>query len=239
MNSQKIWIGIAIAALVIIAILGFQFIDSGNTSTLSAQGASELIEKPDMVRVWVGVSILKPNAQDAQNEANRITNAIIDGLRYKGITEADIQTEDISLYEDKTWTQTGEKSNGWRATQTLKIKTSDFSKIGQIVDIGVTNGANQINNIEFYLSPEKEAEYKTQAIADATKNARDKAEAMATGSGAKILRVKSISESNFNYYPYTYSMNDVAGAAAVKESATVLPRDVNINANVMIVYEIR
>ena len=86
MKTQQIWIGIAIAALVIVAIFGFQYVNSGNTSTLSAQGASELVERPDMVRVWVGVSILKPKAQDAQNEADKITNDIIDGLRYKNQT---------------------------------------------------------------------------------------------------------------------------------------------------------
>src|SRR3989344_2297190 len=231
MKTQNAWIGIAIATLLIVAIFGYQYLDLGTqSSTLNTDGTSELIFKPDQAKVWVGISILKPNAEDAQAEANKAIKNIIDGLRSKGIKEEDIQTESLNLYEEKDWTQTGSKSKGWRAAQTLKIKTTDFSKVGQIVDIAVKNGANEINNIEFSLSPEKEKEYKNQAIA----------ETMAKGLEAKLGKVISVSESNFNYYPYTYDMvNKAAGTMAIKESATVLPKDVTVTANVNVVYELR
>src|SRR3989338_10000427 len=241
MKTQNAWIGIAIATLLIVAILGYQYLDLGTqSSTLNTDGTSELIFKPDQAKVWVGISILKPNAEDAQAEANKAIKNIIDGLRSKGIKEEDIQTESLNLYEEKDWTQTGSKSKGWRAAQTLKIKTTDFSKVGQIVDIAVKNGANEINNIEFSLSPEKEKEYKNQAIAEATAKAKAKAETMAKGLEAKLGKVISVSESNFNYYPYTYDMlNKAAGTMAIKESATVLPKDVTVTANVNVVYELR
>jgi uncharacterized protein YggE len=241
MQTQKAWIGIAIIALVIVAIFGYQYLNLGKpSSTLNAAGTSELIFKPDQAKVWVGISVLKPNAEDAQNEANKVIGDMIDGLRYKGIKEEDIQTENINLYEEQEWTSTGQKSKGWRAVQTLKIKTTDFSKVGSIVDIAVKSGANEINNIEFSLTPEKEAQYKKQSIADATKNAREKAEAMASGSGAKLGKVISISESSFNYYPYRYDMmNKAAGTASVAESAAVMPKDVTVTANINLVYEIK
>lgn len=237
-TQTTVLIGIIIFAI-IISFFGYKYFNQKETSTITVDGKYESSYKPDQAKVWAGISILKPNAQDAQNEANKVTNAIIDSLRAKGIKEEDIGTENFNLYEDKTWTQTGEKSNGWRATQTLIIKTRDFSKIGTIVDSAVNNGANQINNIEFSLTSEKEAEYKKKAISEATKSAKEKAEAMALGSGAKLGKVKSITESNFNYYPYMYNMAKTAGAGAVAESAQVLPKDVNVNANVMIVYEIK
>lgn len=240
--QTQIWLGIIVVVVLIISF-GFMYfnnINQTNINTIQADGQSEQIYSPDQARVWVGVSILKPNAQDAQEEENRIIRAIVDGLKAKGIAEKDIETENLNLYEEKTWTQSGEKSNGWRATQTLKVKTADFSKVGSIVNVGVSNGANQINNIEFYLSPAKEAEYKKKAIEEATKNARAKAEAMASGAGAKLGKVKSISESNFNYIPYMYGMkNNLGGGAAVSEAATVLPKDVTLTANVNIVYELK
>ena len=235
--SSKIIAILAIMAMFL--VVGCQQ-QPGNESLLSVTGTSELTFDPDEAEVWVGISVLKDNAQDAQNEANRVINAIVDGLRYKGIQEKDISTEQLNLYEEQEWTESGYKSKGWRAAQTLKVKTIDLTKVGTIVDIAVNNGANQINSINFGLSNEKEQLYKKQALELATKDARDKAEILASASGAKIVKVKSLSEPNYYYQPYRYAMMDsVAGESAVKEAAQVLPQDVTITGNVNIVYVIK
>ena len=208
------------------------------SNTINVDGSSEITAKPDQAEVWLGISILKSNAADAQSESNKITNAIIDGLRYKGIQDSDIQTESLSLYEETQWDNGKSKSVGWRATQTIKVKTKDLTKVGTIVDIGVNNGANQVNNINFGLSAAKEQEFKQQALADASKNAKSKAETIAQSLGVKLGRIKSVTESNFDYSPYPYMMKSVVGADAVREAAAVLPKDVSVTAQISLVYEI-
>ena len=229
-----------IFALVMIAILALtgcsQVMDG---ETINVAGQSEFKYKPDQAEVWIGISIVKVTAEDAQSEANIVINDIIDGLRYKGITEDDISTEQLSLYEERRWE--GGKSTvvGWRATQTLKVKTTDLSKVGTIVDVAVNNGANRINNINFGLSPALEAEYKKQALAEATKNAREKAETLAESLGVKLGDIKSVSESNYYYRPYAYTMEKAVGMDAVAEAAQILPQDVTVTGNVNIIYKIK
>lgn len=208
-------------------------------NTINVQGTSELSFKPDQAEVWAGISILKPNAADAQAAANTVINDIIDSLRYKGIQESDISTEQLNLYEEKAWENNVYVSKGWRATQTLKVKTTDLTKVGTIVDVAVTNGANTINNINFGLSPAKEQEYKKQAISDASKNAKDKAQTIADSLGVQLGDIKSVSESNYNYVPYRYDLMATAGSMAVKEAATVMPSDVSVTANINIVYLVK
>ena len=208
--------------------------------TLDTQGTSELTFDPDEAEVWAGISIVKDTAEEAQSEANKVVNAILDGLRYKGISEDDIETEGLSLREERTWTRDeGSKVIGWRASQTLKVKTTDLTKVGEIVDVAVNNGANQINNINFGLSEEKEQEYKKQALSEAAKNAKEKAEILAESLGAKLGKIKAVSESNFYYRPYMYDMAEKAGAQAVEEAAVVMPSDVKVTANVNIVYYLK
>ncbi len=224
--------------IALIGLTGCQQTNEGNT--LNAQGTSELTFDPDEAEVWAGISIVKDTAEEAQSEANKVVNAIIDGLRYKGISEDDIETESLNLYEERTWTQDeGSKVIGWRATQTLKIKTADLTKVGTIVDIAVNNGANQINNINFGLTQEKEQEYKKQALSEAAKNAKEKAEILAESLGAKLGKIKTVSESNFYYMPYRYDMVKAAGELAVEEAATIMPSDVKVTANVNIVYYLK
>jgi uncharacterized protein YggE len=226
--------------IVLIALTGCIQTQPNQENTVNVQGNSELTFKPDQAEVSVGISIVKKTAADAQAEANKVINAIIDGLRYKGIAESDIATEQLNLYEDKEWRNNEYVSNGWRATQTLRVKTTDLTKVGTIVDVASNNGANQINGINFGLTPAREAEYKKQALAEATKNAKEKAETIAEGLGAKLGSIKSVSESNYYYRPYMYDMMvKAAGAAAVNEAATVMPSDVSVTAQISIVYVIK
>ncbi len=227
-----------IMAIFAAALIIFAGCAQTEKETINVAGSSELTFDPDEAEVWAGISVLKTNAADAQSEANRVINAVIDGLRYKGISDSDISTEQLNLYEEKEWSGGEYKSVGWRATQTLKIKTKDMSKVGTIVDVAVNNGANQINSIQFGLSPEKEQEYKQKALADAAKNAKEKAETIATSLGVKLGKVKTVSESNYYYRPYVYAMEKTAAVDMVQEAAAVMPGDVAVNGQISIVYYI-
>ena len=222
-----------ILAILLIALTGCQ---QGNV--INVDGDSEITVDPDQAEVWAGVSIVDVSADLAQAEVNKIINDIIDGLRYKGISEDDMSTERLSIYEERRYENGKSTVIGWRATQILKIKTTDLTKVGTIVDVAVDNGANQINNINFGLSEEKEQEYKKQALADATKNAKEKAETIADSLDVKLGKLKSVSESSFYYRPYAYAMEETVGAKAVQEAATVLPGDVTVTARISLVYNI-
>jgi uncharacterized protein YggE len=208
-------------------------------NTINVSGNSEITVDPDEAEVWAGISVVKLTAEEAQSEANKVINAIIDGLRYKGISEDDIATERLSLYEERRWESGKSTVVGWRATQTLKISTTDLNKVGPIVDVCVNNGANQIQNINFGLSEEKEQEIKKQAIAKATANAKDKAEAIADSLDVKLGKVKSVSEASHYYRPYSFGMAEVAVAKAVDEASAIMPDKVTVTGQISLVYNVR
>jgi hypothetical protein len=231
-----------ILAIALVAVAGCIQVPQGQTNdnTINVQGTSEITVKPDKAEVWVGISIVNSTAAEAQNQANIVINKIIDGLRYKGFNESNIQTDQLSLYEERIWDANGvSKVIGWRATQTLKVKTTDLTKVGTIVDVAVNSGANQIQNIQFGLSDQKEKDYKSQALTEATTNAREKAETIAQSLGVKLGTVKTVSESNYYSYPYVYSMkNAAAGVDSIREASSVLPSDVSVSASISIVYTV-
>ncbi|MBD3249086.1 DUF541 domain-containing protein [Candidatus Woesearchaeota archaeon] len=233
---KKIIIGMLLTALLMLA--GCQNI-AGEENTIHVTGTSELSFDPDEAEVWAGIDVLEINAEKAQEEANRVMNNIIDGLRYKGITEEDMETERLSLREEKVWEDGEYVSKGYRATQTLKITVDDLDKVGEVVDVAVANGANTINRINFKLSEKKEQEYKQQALAEATANAKQKAEVIADSLGVELKGVKTVTESDYNYRPYGYAMEKAVGAAAVEEATAVMPGDVEVNGRISVIYNIR
>lgn len=208
-------------------------------NTVNVQGNSELTVDPDKAEVSAGVSILKPTAEEAQSETNKAINNILTALKSEKIPEKDIETQRLNLYEEKSWESGKSISKGWRAAQILKIKTADLAKVGNIVDIAVSNGANQINSINFGLTEEKEQEYKKKALAEAGKNAKSKAETIAESLGLKLGKIKTVSESNYYQRPYMYALERTAGAGAVEEAASILPSDVIVTAAVSIVYHVK
>jgi len=230
---KKILMIFLVIALIVIA--GCQ-VKEGNV--IEVEGDSEISVEPDQAEVWAGVSVVKLTAEDAQNEANAVINDIIEGLRAEGIADEDIKTERLSLYEERQWENGKSTVVGWRATQTLKIKTTDLTKVGKIVDVAVDNGANQINNINFELSEEKEQEYKKQALAEATNNAKEKAETIADSLGVKLGKIKSVSEAEYYFRPYAYAMEKTVGTEAVAEAAAIMPGKVDVTAHISLVYNI-
>ncbi len=234
----KIILGILFIS-VLLALTGCLNLGDKEENTINVQGSAELKVDPDEAEVWAGVSFVKDTAEEAQAEANKVVNDILDGLRYKGITEDDIETTQLSLREEYSWNEGKREIIGWRATQTLKVKTTDMNKVGTIVDVAVDNGANQINNINFGLSDELEKEYKKQALTDAAKNVKEKAETIAESLGVKLGSIKTVSESSYHYMPYRYAMAETAGAKAVDEATAVMPSDVTVTANIAIVYNIK
>jgi len=208
-------------------------------NTITVTGDSEITVDPNQAEVWAGASFVKDTAEQAQSEVNKVINAIVAGLKTEGIAESDIATEQLSLSEERDWTQDGSKFLGWRASQNLKIKTTDMTKVGKIVDVAVANGANQINNINFGLTNEKEQLYKQQALADATANAKSKAETIAASLGATLGKIMSVSEANYYYTPYRYAMTDSAGAKAAPEAAAVMPGKVSVTGQISLVYAVK
>ena len=223
-----------IFAVLIVVLIGLAGCGPGNT--INSSGNYEITVDPDEAEVWAGVSVVDVSADLAQNEVNKVMGDMINALKKAGISESDMSTEQLSIYEERRWE--GGKSTvvGWRATQILKIKTTDLTKVGTIVDVAVENGANQINNINFGLSVEKENEYKTLALAEATKNAKEKAETIASSLDVKLKGIKSVSESGYYARPYAYVMEAKAGADVVAEAAQVMPGDVTVSANVNVIY---
>ncbi len=233
MNKKTI---LAFLVIALVALTGCQ----QEANTINVGGDAELTIEPDQAEVWAGISIVKDTAEEAQAEANKVINEMIDGLRYKGISEEDIETERLSLYEERTWTRDeGSKVIGWRASQTLKIKTTDLDKVGEIVDIAVSSGANQVNNINFQLSDAREKEYKQKAIAQATQNAKEKADTIAQSLGVRLGKIKTVSEANYYARPYAVALDAKGGAEMIEEAASVMPRDVTVTANINLVYHVR
>jgi len=245
MAKQKIqqinWTTITIVAVLIVGFLlaiYWLYPRESQERTISVTGNSEMNVQPDRVVVYAQIlTRSKDSAEEAKNLNSQITDAVLGALANAGVSKNEIETYGFSLYPEYDWIQDqGQVLKGYVATTTLKVTSADFSNAGKIVDAVGDNGG-LINSINYELSNEKMNEYKASALAEASKDAKNKAESIATGLGKSLGDIVSVSASEYNYIPYP--LYRVEAGTDAKQIATNLPSaKVQVTATVSVVYKV-
>ena len=210
-------------------------------NTISATGNSQMTVMPDEAVVYVMVETHELTAEKAKDENSRISDAVNTALLNVNIERKDIQTQNFNIYPEYDWSDGTQTLKGYVASNQLVVKTKDFGNVGKIVDAAVDKGA-LVNSINFDLSNDKTNEYKKTVLANASQDAKAKAEAIAAGLGKKLGKLVSVQASDYNYMPYPiYARSDMAGGAAeAKVAATnIQPHSLDVTATVSVSYEIR
>ena len=202
---------------------------------------------PDLITVYFNIETSGDTSSEAKDANSEISEKLIIELAKNGFDRSDLKTQGFNVYPDYIWEDRTRKENGYKASHSLKFELSskDFDKVGDVIDSGVDSGAG-ISYINFELSQELQNQYKAQALELASKDARIKAEAVASGFGKKVGRLVSVQVSDFGYYPWAvYARSDGAeGGAnevtALKEAAVnIEPGEKEISARVSAVFKIR
>src|SRR3989338_361287 len=237
-NSNLITILIAV---VIIIGLVLYFNSSKEKTTLNVSGSSTIEALADEASVYIGIETLKKAAEESKNENSEISEKVLNALEYAGINKENIETSSYNIYPEYDWSNNNQELKGYKTSNILKITTKDFDEIGKIVDVSIDNGATLIQSINFELSEEKQNKLKQEAISKASEDARAKAEATVQGLDSELGRVKQVTVSDYNYYPYQYFLAESGGGIEEARKAAdieIAPRKLEVTANINVVFEL-
>ncbi len=242
MEKNNWLIGILVLALVVISIAFVYFNKSGGTTnqqTITASGTSTITAVPDEASVYIRIDTLEKTTEESKNKNTQLSDSVINSVKKLNIQQ-NIETTSYNIYPEYDWSNNKQELKGYRTTTTLKVSTKYFDDLGAIVDTAVKAGATGIDSINFELSKDKQNEYKRDALAKATEDAKLKAEAIANGLGAKLGKLSSVTESSFNYIPYPIFRGGGDVVAAEKAVSTnIEPQNLDITASVNVVYQIK
>jgi hypothetical protein len=209
--------------------------------TVTATGSAEITADPDEAVVYLRIETTGDTAQEAKDANAEISDEVTTALIKTGLTMDDIETVNYNIWEEYDWDDGERTSAGFRATHNMKITTTDFDDVGDIVDAAVDAGA-LISYINFELSLAKQNEYKAIAFAEASKDAKTKAEAIASGLDKELGELVEVSTSDYGYMPWrAFEVAEAdMGAEAVKTAATqISPEEITVSGTVTVVYEIK
>ena len=207
-------------------------------STLKLTSEAQVFVPADLFSINLEVITEKLNAESALTENNSKINTILKNLIEIGINKKEIQTSQFSIspiYSNppknpsESWVA---EIKGYRVSNSITVKTDNFSLAGKIVDTANHAGANSVNNLQFLLKNPKESRLK--AIKAATANAIEDANALADSAGVTINKILSI---NLNPNPHPLYKTMMLQSSPGNET-TFEQNDVEVKASVSIEFEI-
>ena len=233
---------LVVVLVIILVIIGFfKYLNSGEKAKITTNGKSEIKTAPEFVSVYIMVETLNDSAQIAKDENAKISENVLIALLKTGLEKKDIETVSYNIYENYIWDGQKQKKEGFKVSNNLKIKVKNIDLTGKVVDVVIDNKA-LVQGINFEISLETENKLKKETLAKAAQDAREKAEALAEGSGGKLGKLVGLNDNEFYYQPYPiYAYTESTGGAVdAKRAATnIQPQELTVTGNVNAVYEIK
>jgi len=154
-------------------------------------GQATVRQAPDRAFVVLATETRAPRPQAAQQQNAELMAAVRQKLAGARLPDEAIRTISYSLQEESDWVNGKRVHRGYRVANLIEVRVDDISRVGEIIDLGVSAGVTNVNDIRFDLKDREAAE--RQALRRAVADARARAEAAAAGAGVTlgvILRIE-------------------------------------------------
>lgn len=156
---------------------------------LVVNATAEVTAKPDLATVELVVTTTESKLQKAFDKSTEASNRVLASLKQRGVRPEDIQTKTYHIqpiYDGKR------KPVRYTVTHQITAKIRNFETLGPILDDAVEEEVTEVRQISF--SVEEPYRLEQAARIKAAQLAREKAQDLATNTGAKLGRVLKLSE---------------------------------------------
>jgi len=239
-----VWSLLTLAVLGLIAVAIVSVARDGDRqdqypNTLSVSGTHELDVAPDEAVLTIQVMTRGPKAADVSADNKQLVEKVTAQLQSLSSVKSEIETTGVTLQRWTEWNGKEQMSEdkGYEQITTMKITTSDIDRVGTLLDVAVSSGANSVVDVQFTLKPATQQLYKQQALTEATKVARAKAQLLADAAGTKLGEITSLNENSY-VQPFYYNTKAEMAFDGAPSATPILPQKVTIQATVGISYEL-
>ncbi len=205
------------------------------TRTINVSGEGRVAMTPDVAVLNLGVNMRDPQLATAQSNATAAMDAVRAALLNAGVAERDIQTSQYSVWVEQDYNQPNQPVIGYNVTQTVTAKVRQIDAAGDVIQVAVDAGANQINGIWFTLEDTSDAVRQARELAVADAQAR--AEHLASLSNATLGPVQTISEGySTPGMPVPYQASGAAYAEKAAAAPSIDPGTMEVIVSVSVSY---
>jgi uncharacterized protein YggE len=156
---------------------------------ITVTGESRLTGEPDLARLMFGVQKSGKTVAEAEKLMSDVISRVIAAVEKAGVTKQDVATSELQIRQG--WDYRKNRPSGYEVSAMLTITVRNVQHVGRVVDSAVANGLNRLEGVSYDV---RSAEWRRKALHEALGKAREKAEAMAAGTGQRLGPVVSVRE---------------------------------------------
>jgi uncharacterized protein len=208
---------------------------SAQQTGISVSGQGIVMAQPNVARITVGVEVTDAALANAQAEAARRMDAVVQKLKADGIQESDIRTTSYTVNPQYDQNQT---LRGFQVQNLVSVKSTNVAGLGQLMDDAVAAGASRIYDISFEADnmPELMSQARDQAMQDAQTKAQQLAKGSGVGLGRPIL-VEDVQVGGVT--PVAARQAAPAPAAMAAQPTPVQPGELQVTSIIHVVWAIQ
>jgi len=239
-KTKSVFLIAAIATLSLAALTGCAPAGASpveEPATISVSGYGDAAGAPDLVSIQLGIQEMGADVGEAVESVNAITEAIRDSVLSLGVEESDVQTTNYSVWpEERFDPESGLPTDErvFRVESTLRITVRDVSVLGDVIDQGLSAGANNVWGISFGL--EDPSSLQAEARSAAVLDARARAEQLAEEMDLEIVEVLRVTE---GVPGGVYPVDVREAAVGMGGGAPISSGELQVSVQVQVTYAVR
>ena len=204
---------------------------SQQSITVSANG--EIEASPDQAIVRVAITATGNDSTTVRQDLASSAESMRAALEEYGLDSEDVRTARYDIRQEREHTPQGTERGNYRGIHAFEITLNDTGAAGEVIDVAVNNGADQVNGVSFTLSDDKRQELHNEALTQAMGNARERANTLATAGDLSVTGVHTIVSTETRYHGYRV---ETAAASLGGDSTSIEAGAVTVTANVRVTY---
>lgn len=208
--------------------------------TLQVIGYGKVSVEPDRAKIYVLISSLNFSASEAASKVASTYDELCTKMNESGL-DWEAKTLGYTIRPVYEYYDGHRYLKGYRAIHYLLItimKQEDLGKeAGEVIDVVSSVGDNDVRSVKFTVGCDELKSLKDQALSQAMKDAKGRAELLANTGNFELIGLKSITISSYPSLPYRTEYEEYTYKAAVP-TTVLAPSTMEITTSVTVTYAI-
>jgi len=229
-------------ALVLIAAMGGALggqsgpVPNAQAPEIVSAGRGDTTIAPTSAAFTVSVTTRAATAAQAAAENAKRLESTLSWLRSQGLAPTDLTTVGYSVAQHYEEQRDRRTPAGFVARNTVRVEVRRLEDLGKIIDAALTGGATEISTPQFLST--NIGEGRRAALAEAVREARADAEAIARAAGGALGRLISANSGvSSPMFRQAYGEVVLASAMSGGTPTNIMPRDLAVTAQVTVRWE--
>jgi uncharacterized protein YggE len=207
--------------------------------TITVSGTGKASVTPDRFTFTAGVQTMAPTVEQAVNENNTKTAAVIAALKKAGATDREIRTSNFNIWPQQDYREgSTPRILGYQVSNSITVTRDKIADAGRLLQVAVTAGLNQASGLSLEVS--NPAAGRDRGLKNAFDDARAKATLLAQAAGRTLGAALAISEgAGVPVMPYPQGRIASAMKAEAMSDVPVAAGDQEMSYTVTVVFALR